>query len=68
MNETVREILAGVLAGGMASATAVATALQETALPEMTAGQWVTIGIGGFLAAAGGWKQLLSRQPKRIQP
>jgi len=64
--ETVRESLAAALAGAMASGTAIVTALQETALAEMSQGQWVTIGVGGFLAAAQGWKQLLSRPPKRF--
>lgn len=65
MNEYIREMLAGILAGGMASGTAVVTALQETTLAEMTDGQWVTIGIGGFLAAAAGWKTLLARPPEK---
>jgi hypothetical protein len=65
--EYVRESLAALLAGAMASGTAVITALQETPVAEMTQGQWITIGVGGFLAAAQGWKQLLSRPPKRME-
>ena len=65
MNETAREVLAGVLAGGMAAGTAVVTALQETPLADMSDGQWVTISLGGFLAAGAGWKALLARPPQR---
>lgn len=67
MNETAREVLAGVLAGSMAAGTAVVTALQETSLTDMSDGQWVTIALGGFLAAAAGWKALLSRPPERVE-
>lgn len=66
MNDTVREVLAGILAGSMAAGTAIVTALQETALADVTDGQWVSIGIGGFLAAAAGWRTLLSKQPGRV--
>jgi hypothetical protein len=65
MNEYLREILAGLLAGGMAAGTAIVTALQETALAEISDGQWLSIGIGGFLAAGAGWKTLLARSPKQ---
>ena len=64
--EWVRETLAATLAGAMAAATAVISVFQETPVAEITQGQWWTIGIGGFLAAAQGWKQLLSRPPKRF--
>lgn len=60
MNNYVRQIISGLLAGGIASATAVVTALQETQLDAVTDGQWVTIGLGGFLAAAAGWRTLLA--------
>ena len=63
MNEYVRQIISGVLAGGMASGTAIVSVLQEAALAQITDGQWVSIGIGGFIAAAAGWKTLLARPP-----
>lgn len=66
MNDTVREILAGLLAGSMAAGTAIVAILQDTALVDITDGQWVSIAIGGFLAAGTGWKTLLARQPSRM--
>ena len=65
--EYIRESLAAALAGAMAGGTAIVSVLQETPLREVTDGQWITISIGGFLAAAQGWKQLLSRPPKRFE-
>jgi hypothetical protein len=60
MNNYIRQTLSGLLAGGIASSTAVVTALQETPLNAVSDGQWVTIGLGGFLAAAAGWRTLLA--------
>ena len=65
--EIVREILAGLLAGGMAAGTGIVSVLQETPVAEVTPGVWITIGVGGFIAAAQGWKQLLSRPPARLK-
>jgi hypothetical protein len=64
MNNAIRQAVSGVLAGGIASATAVVTALQETPLAEVSDGQWVTVGLGGFLAAAAGWRTLLAAPEK----
>jgi hypothetical protein len=65
--ELVRESLAGLLGGAMAGGTAIVSVLQDTPLREVTDGQWLTIAIGSFLAAAQAWKQLLSRPPKRFE-
>ena len=61
----VKELLAGLLAGLMAAGTATVTVLQEAALTEVGDGQWVTIAIGGFLAAAAGWRTLLTSPPDK---
>ena len=66
MNEYGKEAVAGLLGGLITSATAIGTALQETSLAEMSGGQWMMIGMGGFVAAASTWKALLSNPPKRI--
>jgi hypothetical protein len=60
MNNVLRQFLAGVLAGGITSGTAVVTLLQDTLLTAISGGEWVSIGIGGFVAAAAGWKTLLT--------
>ncbi len=60
MSELVRQAVSGLLAGAIASATAIITLLQDTVLSDVTSGQWVTIGLGGFLAAAAGWRTLLA--------
>ena len=65
--EYIREALAGFLGGAMAGGTAIVSVLQDTPLREVTDGQWLTIAIGSFLAAAQAWKQLLSRPPKRFE-
>ena len=67
MNDYGKEAVAGLLGGLITSATAIGTALQETPLVEMSGGQWMMIGMGGFVAAASTWKALLSKQPKRVQ-
>lgn len=67
MNEYIKEGLAGLLGGLITSATAVGTALQETALVDITPGQWVMVGMGGFIAAATTWKALLARPPRRTE-
>lgn len=64
MNEYARQAAAAGLAGLMAAGTATVTVLQDASLAAVTDGQWVTIGIGGFLAAAAGWKTLLT-PPKK---
>ena len=64
MNEYVRQTLAGLLAGAMAAGTATVTVLQKVPLVEVSDGQWVTIAIGGFLAAGAGWRTLLA-PPKK---
>lgn len=56
----VKQGVAGLLGGFMAAGTATVTVLQEVALEMVTDGQWVTIAIGGFLAAATTWKALLT--------
>ncbi|GAF72052.1 unnamed protein product, partial [marine sediment metagenome] len=60
MNEITRQIISGILAGSIAASTAVVTLLQDTLLIDVTSGQWLTIGLGGFLAAAAGWRTLLA--------
>ncbi|GAF83237.1 unnamed protein product [marine sediment metagenome] len=64
MDEITRQLVSGVLAGAIASATAVVTLLQDTALIEVSDGQWTTIFLGGFLAAAAGWRTLLAQPPR----
>jgi len=60
----VRQFLAGILAGGITSGTAITTMLQETALTAISAGEWLSIAIGGLTAAAAGWRTLLT-EPKK---
>ena len=67
MNEYAKEGVAGLLGGLITSATAIGTALQETPLAEMSGGQWMMIGMGGFVAAASTWRALLSKPPRRIE-
>ena len=64
MDNLIRQALSGILAGGIASATATVTALQEVSLAEVSDGSWMTIGLGGFLAAAAGWRTLLAAPKK----
>ena len=64
MNATVKGFISGTLAGSIATATAVVTALQETPLAEISDGAWVSAGLGGFLAAAAGWRTLLADSGK----
>ena len=64
MNEITKQIISGILAGGIAAATAVVTLLQDTELLMISDGQWLTIGLGGFLAAAAGWRTLLAQPPR----
>ena len=61
MNATLKGFLSGLLAGSITSAGAIITALQETPIELMAAGQWVTIGLSGFLASAVGWRTMLTR-------
>ena len=64
IDEITKQIISGVLAGSIASATAVVAILQDSALIDITDGQWLTICLGGFLAAAAGWKTLLAQPPR----
>ena len=64
MNATVKGFVSGVMAGGIATSTAVITALQETPLADISDGAWVSAGLGGFLAAAAGWRTLLANPGK----
>ena len=61
MNATVKGFISGMLAGGIASAGSTVTALQEAQLEAISDGAWVTIGLTGFLAAAVGWRTLLTK-------
>lgn len=65
MDEITRQLISGVLAGAIAAATAIVTLLQDTLLIDVTDGQWLTIGLGGFLAAAAGWRTLLALPPQK---
>ena len=67
MNDWFRELLAGLVAAGMSSGAAIVAILQETPLSGITDGQWVAIGIMGFLAAGAGWLTLLTKQPERYR-
>ena len=61
MNNVLKQFIAGILAGGITSGTAITTVLNESALAAVSAGQWLSIGIGGFIAAAAGWVTLLTK-------
>jgi hypothetical protein len=63
MNEITKQIVSGFLASAIAASTAIVTLLQDTPLIEITDGQWLTIALGGFLAAAAGWRTLLAKSP-----
>jgi hypothetical protein len=60
MNNTFRQFLAGILAGGITSGSSIVTLLLDTDLAMIADGQWLSITIGGFIAAAAGWKTLLT--------
>ncbi len=60
MNNVVKQFIAGLLAGGITSGSSVVTLLLDTDLAMIKDGQWLTIAIGGFVAAAAGWKTLLT--------
>lgn len=63
MNPALKQFLSGSLAGTIAAGTAAVAMLTEVQLEAVTSGQWVVIGVGGFLAAAKDWKTLLATPP-----
>lgn len=65
--EYIREGLAATLAGAIVGGTSIISVLQETPIVEVSDGQWVTIATGSLVAMFQGWKQLLSRPPKRME-
>lgn len=65
MKDTLRQILSGLIGGVMASGTATITLLQDTPLAYIRPGEWVSIILGGLLAALAAWRTLLADPPSK---
>jgi hypothetical protein len=63
MADTIKQFMSGLIGGVMASGTATVTLLQDLPLHDIRPGHWLSIVIGGLLAALAAWRTLLAEPP-----